>query len=86
MSFEGKTAVLESELGVLIENKTLDSALAVPNDICKVWGKNLKFKDVQINSVNQTWKHIYGENKLIRDNYNEIILNKKTSIKILLVI
>jgi alpha-glucosidase len=74
LNFKGKTVVLESELGVLIENKTFESALAVPNDTCKVWGENLKFKDVQINSVDQTWKPIYGENKLIRDNYNEMIL------------
>lgn len=75
LNFKGKTVVLESELGVLIENKTFESALAVPNDTCKVWGENLKFKGVQINSVDQTWKPIYGENKLIRDNYNEMILS-----------
>lgn len=75
LSFKGKVVVLESELGVLIENKTIESALAVPNDTCKVWGENLKFKDVQISSVNQTWKPVYGENKSIRNNYNEMILS-----------
>lgn len=75
LNFKGKTVVLESELGVLIENKTLESALAVPNDTCKVWGENLKFKDVQIDSVDQTWKPVYGENKLIHNNYNEMILS-----------
>ncbi len=75
LNFKGKAAVLESELGVLIENQTFESALAVPNDTCKFWGENLKFKDVQINSVDQTWKPIYGENKLIHDNYNEMILS-----------
>lgn len=75
LSYKGKTVVLESELGVLIENKTFESALAVPNDTCKVWGENLKFKDVKINSVDQTWKPVYGENKLIRDNYNEMTLS-----------
>lgn len=75
LNFKGKVVVLESELGVLIENKTLESALAVPHDTCKVWGENLKFKEVQINSVNQTWEPVYGENKLIRNNYNEMILS-----------
>ena len=75
LSYKGKTVVLESELGVLIENQTFESALAVPNDTCKVWGENLKFKDVQRNSVDQTWKPIYGENQLIRDNYNEMTLS-----------
>jgi alpha-glucosidase len=75
LNFKGKAVVLESELGVLIENKTLESALAVPNDTCKVWGENLKFKEAEINIVDQTWKPVYGENKLIRNNYNEMILS-----------
>ncbi|MEN9909668.1 MAG: hypothetical protein RLZZ540_2817 [Bacteroidota bacterium] len=75
LNYKGKTVILESELGVLIENQTFESALAVPNDTCKIWGENLKFKDVQINSVDQTWKPVYGENKLIRDHYNEMILS-----------
>lgn len=75
LNFKGKVVVLESELGVLIENKTLESALAVPNDTSKVWGENLKFKETQINSVDQSWKPVYGENKLIRNNYNEMILS-----------
>ena len=75
LNFKGKNVVLDSELGVLIENKIIESALAVPNDTCKVWGENLKFKDVQINSIDQTWKPVYGENKLIHDNYNEMILS-----------
>lgn len=75
LTYKGKAVVLESELGVLIDNKTFESALAVPNDTCKVWGENLKFKDVQITSVDQTWKPVYGENKLIRNNYNEMTLS-----------
>ena len=75
LNFKGKIVILESELGVLIENKTLESALAVPYDTCKVWGENLKFKEAQINSIDQTWEPVYGENKLIRDHYNEMILS-----------
>jgi alpha-glucosidase len=75
LSYKGKTIVLESELGVLIENQTFESALAVPNDTCKVWGENLKFKNAQINTVNQTWETIYGENQLIRNYYNELTLS-----------
>ncbi len=73
--YKGNAVVLESELGVLIENQTFESALAVPNDTCKVWGENLKFKSVQRNAVDQNWNPIYGENKVIRDNYNEMILS-----------
>ncbi|KDN56227.1 alpha-glucosidase [Flavobacterium seoulense] len=74
LSYKGKTVVLESELGVLIENQTFESALGVPNDTCKVWGENLKFTDVQRHSSDKTWKPVYGENATIRDNYNEMTL------------
>ncbi len=73
--YKGNAVVLESELGVLIENQTFESALAVPNDTCKVWGENLKFKGVQRNTVDQNWNPLYGENKVIRDNYNEMVLS-----------
>lgn len=75
LSYKGNAVVLESELGVLIENQTFESALAVPNDTCKVWGENLKFKEVLRNTVDESWNPIYGENKVIRDNYNEMILS-----------
>ena len=75
LSFKGKPVVLESELGVLIENQTFESALAVPNDTCKVWGENLKFTGIQKNTVNENWKPVYGENASIRTNYNEMILS-----------
>lgn len=74
LSYKGKTVVLESELGVLIENQTFESALGVPNDTCKVWGENLKFNDVQRKSSDVTWNPVYGENATIRDNYNEMTL------------
>lgn len=75
LSYNGKPVVLESELGVLIENQTFESALGIPNDTCKVWGENLNFTGVQRNAVNETWKPVYGENATIRNNYNEIIIS-----------
>jgi alpha-glucosidase len=75
LSFKGKKVVEESELGVLIENNTLESALGIPNDTCKVWGENLKFTGVQYNVVNETWTPVYGENDTIRNNYNEMTVS-----------
>ncbi|WP_163407183.1 glycoside hydrolase family 97 protein [Flavobacterium ajazii] len=74
LAFKGKPVVLESELGVLVENQTFESALGIPNDTCKVWGENLNFTGVLKNTVNQTWKPIYGEKTLITDHYNELTL------------
>ena len=73
--YKGKPVVLESELGVLIENQTFESALAVPNDTCKIWGENLIFTGIQHNAVDETWKPVYGENSTIRNNYNELTIS-----------
>ena len=74
LSYKGKTVVQESELGVLIENQTFESALGVPNDTCRIWGENLSFTGVERNAVDVTWKPVYGEHTSIRNNYNELTL------------
>ncbi|KQB43698.1 Glycoside hydrolase 97 [Flavobacterium daejeonense] len=74
LAFKGKKVVLESELGVLIENNTFESALGIPNDGCKVWGENLNFTGVQLNEVSDSWKPVYGENAIIQNKYNEITI------------
>lgn len=75
LTFKGKPVILDSELGVQIQNNTFESALGIPNDTCNVWGENLTFTGVQRDSCNETWKPVYGEHALIRDQYNEMMLN-----------
>lgn len=75
LEYKDKRVVLESELGVLIENNTFESALAIPNDTCKVWGENLNFTGIQRSSFDETWKPVYGENSTIRNNFNEMIVS-----------
>lgn len=74
LNFKGKPVVLESELGVLIENRTFESALGVPNDTCNIWGENLTFTDVKRNFFDKTWIPVYGEHSQIRNNYNEMTI------------
>ncbi len=75
LSYEGKSVIEESELGVLIENQLFESALGIPNDSCKVWGANLTLKGNKQNQVNNTWKPLYGERSIVKDYYNELVLN-----------
>lgn len=75
LMFKGKTVVEESELGVLIENQTFESALAIPNDTCKIWGENLNFTGVQRSTFDETWRPVYGEHTTIRNNYNELVIS-----------
>ena len=75
LSYKGRSVVEESELGVLIENQTFESALAVPNDTCKVWGENLNYTGIQRTSFDETWRPVYGEHTAIRNNYNEMTVS-----------
>ena len=74
LSFKGKEVMKESELGVLIENQLFESALAVPNDTCHLWCENLALIGADCSSVDTSWKPVYGEKSIIRDNYNQLTL------------
>ncbi|MCF2443250.1 glycoside hydrolase family 97 protein [Dyadobacter sp. CY345] len=75
VTYKGKPIILESELGVKIENNLFESALAITNDSSKVWFDNLVFTGVQRSSKNESWKPLYGERSLIEDHYNEMMLS-----------
>jgi alpha-glucosidase len=79
ISYKNKTVIEESELGLLIENHLFESALGIPNDNYTHWCDNLNLINIERNTVNQTWKPIYGERNLYPDNYNEIILKFQKS-------
>ncbi len=74
LSFNGHIIVEESELGIQIENQLFESALAVPNDTCKLWCENLTMKEVERYSVDTIWKPLYGERARITDRYNAMTL------------
>ncbi|MDM8159330.1 glycoside hydrolase family 97 catalytic domain-containing protein [Labilibaculum sp. K2S] len=73
--FDGKPVVLESDLGVLIENKLFESALGIENDPSELWCENLDFKGVDRNTVDENWKPVYGERCMVKNNYNEMVLH-----------
>ncbi len=75
LSYNGKTVIEESELGVLIENQLFESALGIPNDNHQTWGENLTLTGKMVNNVDTTWNPVYGERNIIRDHYNELTLN-----------
>lgn len=74
LTYNDKIVVEESELGVLIENQTFESALAIPNDTCRIWGENLNFTGIDMDTVHKKWNPVYGENAQIVDHYNEMTL------------
>ncbi|MDT0684737.1 glycoside hydrolase family 97 protein [Autumnicola psychrophila] len=75
INYNNKPVILESELGVFIENQLFESALAITNDTTQIWSFNLEFKNVTKSKTDTIWKPVYGENSQIRNNYNELILH-----------
>lgn len=75
--YNGKSVINESELGVDIDNRLFESALAIPNDTCSVWTENLVMTKDSLSSHKGQWTPLYGENKSIRDNYNALTLSFK---------
>ena len=74
VSFKGKEVLLESEMGVLIQNHLFESALGIPNDAFEHWGDNLELIGVDTLSVNKTWQPVYGERSQVKDQYHQLIL------------
>ncbi|MDP4276579.1 MAG: glycoside hydrolase family 97 catalytic domain-containing protein [Bacteroidota bacterium] len=74
VNYKGRPVVLESALGVQIENKTVESALGIPNDTCTLWSENLLFTGSQRDQHDTVWTPVYGEHTSIRAHYNELTL------------
>lgn len=74
-SYRNKPVILESEIGLKVENQLFESALAIPNDESKFWCENLNLSNVVRNAVDTTWKPVYGERSIVTDRCNLIVLN-----------
>ena len=73
--FGGKTIVEQSRLGVDIDNRLFESALAVPRGEHDDWCSDLQLKGETRRSADTVWTPLYGENVRIRDRYNELVLH-----------
>ena len=75
VTYNNKTIVEKSQLGVDIDNRLFESALAVPRGEYKNWCSDLQFKGEERSTVDTTWTPLYGENAHIRDHYNQLVLH-----------
>ena len=74
LSFQGKEVIHESELGVLVENQLFESALGISNDESTLWGENLILTAEERETVDTSWKPVYGERSVVQDHYNQLTL------------
>ncbi|MBQ6658117.1 MAG: glycoside hydrolase family 97 catalytic domain-containing protein [Prevotella sp.] len=75
VTFNHKVIVEKSRLGVDIDNRLFESALAVPRGENNDWCSDLELKEVEHSSADTTWTPLYGENARIRDRYNQMTLH-----------
>ena len=75
VTYNNKVIVEKSQLGVDIDNRLFESALAVPRGIHENWCSDLKLTGEERSSADTIWAPLYGENAQIRDHYNELVLH-----------
>lgn len=75
VDFKGHPIVRQSLLGVNVDNRLFESALAIPRGSHENWSDDLELKGIEHMSVDTQWSPLYGENVSIRDCYNELVLH-----------
>ena len=75
ITYNNKVIVERSQLGVDIDNRLFESALAVPRGENENWCSDLQLKGDERITVDTTWTPLYGENNRIRDHYNQLVLH-----------
>ncbi len=76
VTYKGQEIIRQSRMGVDIDNRLFESALAVPRGVHKDWSKELVLESAySITSTDTVWMPLYGENAQIRDHYNQLILH-----------
>ncbi len=77
VTYQRKPVILESGLGVQVDNHVFEHAMAhkvtaEPGSSGAGWCDNLILKNIVRTSQDTTWKPVYGERSLIRDQYNQV--------------
>lgn len=75
IQYDGREIVRQSRLGVDIDNRLFESALAVPRGEYQDWCSDLELRGEHRCSVDTVWTPLYGENNRIRDHYNQLTLH-----------
>ena len=74
LDFDGQPVVLESRLDIQLDNHIWELALAKKCDQPTNWCDILAFDKIETSSHNETWKPLYGERSLVKDNYNAVTI------------
>jgi alpha-glucosidase len=70
LDFKARPVINESVLDIQLDNNLSERAMALKVDRHKNWCENLTVKRITTVSKDTSWKPVYGERSIIRDNYN----------------
>lgn len=74
LNFQNKQLILDSKLDIKLDNSASEHALAIKNVITGDWMDGLILREVKNTSIDTSWILPYGERKIIKEKYNELIL------------
>lgn len=75
VSFNDKPVITESELDIQLDNHLSEQAMALKVDKHAKWCENLTIIGTETGSKDTSWKPVYGERNIIRDNYHTITIH-----------
>ena len=76
VTYNKNVVVEKSQLGVEIDNRLFESALAVPRGTHENWCQNLVQKSAVVDTgIETTWAPLYGENAQVLNRYNQMTIH-----------
>lgn len=74
VNYDNKPVILESKLDIQLDNHIWERALAKFWQQPQNWNDVMSFDNSETFSVNETWKPIYGERSVVKNNYNGVTI------------
>lgn len=74
VTYDNKQVVLESALELTLDNHLSQLALALTPDQNKKWSDFFVLKNANTSTHNTQWRPVYGEQSVVQDHYNEMVL------------
>src|SRR5581483_2999054 len=74
LNYKQQPVIAESMLDIQLDNNLSERAMALKVDKHAMWCENLQVKAIKFFSRDTSWKPLYGERSLIRENYNTAII------------
>lgn len=74
VTYKGRPVLLESELGIQLDNHLSELALGLPPERREHWCENLAIREIVRDSRDGWWEPAYGERSRLRDHYHEMTI------------